>query len=263
MCARAMTTGRSRADRWHASMRVLWFEQAKSLEQLATLTALNRDVVSLSMIVGAGGRVDAPQLWNAVAGLPEPVAALERLLEAGGSLERRDAEGRALLHWASWAYLDKKQERAGMIHALLRRGADIEAVDIQGRTPLMLAAYADRADSIDALLRGGANIDTRDWMGRNAVMWAAIENSPKSIRALTQHADLEARDKSGMTALLLAAHHKKKKAVEALLKAGASPFARNMFGQALQDCCDDSEIRKIVASFKANHPARSAPTSSP
>jgi len=52
---------------------------------------------------------------------------------------------------------------------LVRAGADIEATDVAGRTPLIEAAYLGQSDTVQFLINVGADIETRDTKGRTAL----------------------------------------------------------------------------------------------
>ena len=58
---------------------------------------------------------------------------------------------------------------------LLEGGANPNAVDGTGRTPLMLAARLGEPDYAKALLKAGAKVDVRDSDGKLALDWAWTE----------------------------------------------------------------------------------------
>ena len=70
-----------------------------------------------------------------------------------------------------------KKGRAKEIEALLAKGADLEARDKEGRTPLMLAAQYGRTASVRLLLEKGAKPDARDTHRWNAFMLALLAPS--------------------------------------------------------------------------------------
>src|ERR1035441_10861061 len=67
-----------------------------------------------------------------------------------------------------------KKGNAKEIEALLAKGADLEARDKEGRTPLMLAAQYGRTASVRLLLDKGAKPDARDRHRWNAYMLALL-----------------------------------------------------------------------------------------
>jgi hypothetical protein len=97
---------------------------------------------------------------------------LSLLLDHGADLEARDMSGETPLMRASW----KGNRKAGWY--LIDRGADINATGSQNYTPLSVA-FRGHAESARMLLERGAVMDTRNSEGESplhhAVRWGEIE----------------------------------------------------------------------------------------
>ena len=86
---------------------------------------------------------------------------------------------------------------AVIARGLLKAGANASAVALDGETVLMTAARAGNADVVTALLEKGANVNAAErWQEQTALMWAASENHAGAVKALAARgADLNARSK--------------------------------------------------------------------
>lgn len=99
------------------------------------------------------------------------------LLEQGGDDNTRDPEFNAtLLHWA--CYLDNPH----LLLLLLENGANIEAVNLHGQTPLIVSAAMGNEFATRHLLYRGAEKSVRDKEERTAFDWAEA----KGFRDLLQ-----------------------------------------------------------------------------
>ena len=94
---------------------------------------------------------------------------LSLLLKNGADLHSRDAEGNGVLHYAQQWLANPK-----IVQALLAAGADANAANNRGVTPLMLAASRSDTDSIKNLLAAGAAITARDAQGRTPLHHALL-----------------------------------------------------------------------------------------
>jgi ankyrin repeat protein len=126
------------------------------------------------------------------------------LLEKGAQVNAADAQGYTPLHWAV-------ASRA-CARLLLDRGADANAAAKDGMTPLMAAANANtpNATAIAALLLDkGANVNARftgeGATGRTPLHFAVYAKSLPMVTLLVAHnADVNAKAKDGATALSIA-----------------------------------------------------------
>jgi ankyrin repeat protein len=100
---------------------------------------------------------------------------------------------------------------ASEVQAAIDRGANVNAQDELGWTPLMGAAgYNEDPDVIDTLVESGANIETRNKDGGTALMIAAERNgNPDVITVLLKAgANAKAKDSDGWTAFDYAQNNK-------------------------------------------------------
>ena len=88
------------------------------------------------------------------------------------------------------------------INALLRQGADVNALDKNGLTPLHYAAVMGSPEKVDALLRAGAIANAKDKGGQTPLDWAEESSykNPEEIKLTLKLAgakrskDLDVRD---------------------------------------------------------------------
>lgn len=89
----------------------------------------------------------------------------------------------------------------GALRQALERGADPEAVDATGATPLIVAVTFDRPEVVLALLEAGAAVDRPNAEGSTPLHIAALFGRMEILRILLEHgADRSLRTGSGATA---------------------------------------------------------------
>jgi ankyrin repeat protein len=110
----------------------------------------------------------------------------------------------------------------------------IDLVNGNNETPMMLAALRGNLDSTRQLLEAGAQLDRPGW---TALHYAATgpESAPVTRYLLERGAALEARSPNGTTPLMMAARYGSEASVDLLLARGAGLDSRNMQGLSAAD----------------------------
>ena len=111
-----------------------------------------------------------------------------------------------------------------MVPLLLKYGAKIEAVDEQGRTPLILASsgYDERFEITKILLENGAKIEAIDNEKKTALIHASKEGHTNTVNILLDHnANIEAIDDKKKRPLMYASEEGHTNTVNTLLERGA------------------------------------------
>lgn len=145
-----------------------------------------------------------------------------KLIEQGADVNAAQGDGTTPLHWAAYR-LDQE-----LVRLLLERGADADAQNRYGSTPLAEAVKAGNAELVATLLEAGADVDARNADGQTALMLAARTGSVAvAKRLLDAGADVNARELwRAQTALMWAAGGAFAELTELLLEHGADPKAR-------------------------------------
>jgi ankyrin repeat protein len=166
----------------------------------------------------------------------------------GGGASYQDA-GRAEIN-DRFFYAVKTADYIG-IKKLIQHGAEINARDPGGATPLIWAADAGNAKIIRLLAGYGAEVNARDNQGAGALMWAAYRGNAAAVRSLIEAgADINARDAEGHTPLMAACFNAHAEAVRALLDAGCDAKTLDYGGSGALVYAKNSgggEIERIVA----------------
>lgn len=186
--------------------------------------------------------------------------AAKRLLDAGADCNAVDFAGRTPLHSAIAA------DARGVFEILLRnRATDLEAQAYDGSTPLILAARLAcegmLEDLVVALNQPGA-LDAQDEAGRTALHWAASVNNVKAVEALIQSgANRDAQDNKEETPLFLACREGAFQAAKVLLEQGANRDITDHMDRLPRDVAVERFHNDIVRLLDEVQPIVSGPGS--
>ena len=162
-------------------------------------------------------------------------AAVEALLAKGADVNAADKDGRTPLHEAA-SYSNK-----GGAELLLAKSADVNAADKYGATPLHSAATKS---FVELLLSKGADVNARTKLTGATPLYSAVDSlrDDDVIEALlAKGADINAKDKDGNTPLHRAADMISERLVELLVMKGADALARNNNGLTPLQVLDRSD----------------------
>ena len=113
------------------------------------------------------------------------------------------------------------------VQALLKQGADVNAADPDGTTPLQLAVRGEDIDAVQMLLRAGANPKASNRYGVTPLSLAADNGNAAIVDLLLKAgANPAAAAPGGQTILMIAARTGNPQAVELLLARGLDVNAR-------------------------------------
>ena len=155
-------------------------------------------------------------------------------------------------------------KRGDVLQALLEAGADQDAVDKRGETPLLMAvssAGGSSAKRMRLLLAHDADPDLGDGKGRTPLIRAILVHASEQTTIypndmavsiinvlLDADADPNKADGRGDTPLLHAVNMPK--VVRALMEGGADPCIANRKGKLPIEITEDSEVRSLLANAR-------------
>ena len=151
------------------------------------------------------------------------------LLSQKADVNAPQGDGTTALHWA--AYRDDLE----MAKLLLAAGANVQAATREGGiTPLLMACQNGNAAMIDALLKAGADSNAVKTNGTTPLMMAAASGSVDAVKTLLDHgAGVNAKESAhGQTALMFAAALNRAAVVKVLLANGADAKIATNVAQA-------------------------------
>lgn len=137
-------------------------------------------------------------------------------------VNKRDRDGDTALHWVA-----AQEGSDEIVRLLIGRGADVEAKDDYGLTPLHYAVREGNEAAVRLLINRGADVNANDDEGMTVLHYAADNIYEALVKLLIDRgANIEARDDGGRTSLYLAAFPRDKTTAQLLIAAGADLDAK-------------------------------------
>jgi len=176
----------------------------------------------------------------------------EQAIKNGADVNAVDSDGKTPLHTAAfWGKSD-------IVGLLITNSADVNAKDNGGATPLHTAAFGGKCDAIALLLEAGAKVNAKDNWGATPLHKAASWGYRDAIVLLLEAgAEVNAQSSFGKTPLHEAVLHSN--IVRTLLDRGADPRITNHSGETpLENArqMGNRNIVKILDQWERDHPAR-------
>ena len=144
------------------------------------------------------------------------------LLAKGADVNAAQRDGSTPLHWAAYK-LDTE-----LVQQLLRRGAKPDAMNKYGSSPIAEAVKAANAELVKVFLDGGADVEAPNGDGESLLMLAARTGSTAVAKLLLERgADVNAREAwRNQTALMWAAEGAYAELTQMLIDHGADVHTR-------------------------------------
>jgi ankyrin repeat protein len=151
----------------------------------------------------------------------------QTLLDKGADCLAKNRRGAQPLHYAADANAGNPAAQAATIACLIRAGADPNATDKSGVTPLHRAVRTRSATAVEALLVGGARPRSKNGSG-STPLHLAVQNTGASNSGTSD------------------AIEQQRLIIDLLLRAGATPDDRDESGKAVYDSAKADWIRALL-----------------
>lgn len=160
----------------------------------------------------------------------------EKLIAFGADINALDDSGETPLFYLL-AHRPGREEALPLIRLLLQNGADVDkAKNYWDESPLFPAVRESFTEAVGMLLELGVDPKQRNHFQQTPLHLAAEKWDEKVVKLLVAHgADVNALDRQKRTPLHVAAHANRLKVVEALLDKGADPFLKDAKGKTPRD----------------------------
>jgi ankyrin repeat protein len=181
------------------------------------------------------------------------IEGVRRLVDLGADVNTATTDTNSFEHRAGWTalMLFAHDQDVPRVRDLLSRGADVNAFDEMGRSPLQIAVSDGNPSLVRLLLQHGADPNRHGSDAWPLLMYPAATGDCEVIRILVAAgSDLNAKcDDDGWTPLMIAANNGCADAVRALLEAGADRSRRDARGFTALDLAKRHKHQQVVTAL--------------
>ena len=125
-----------------------------------------------------------------------------------------------------------KENDANKLTKMIGLGADVNMVNSDNRSPLMLAVKGKQIDCLKVLIANNAEIDLANKYGYTALMFAAWYGKLEAVKYLAENgANIEFQTNGGATSLMEAATNAQLDVMRYLIDKGAKVDAQDKYGE--------------------------------
>lgn len=173
------------------------------------------------------------------------ISACSVLLQRGANVEAKDKEGLTPL------LISAQHGHSDLTRLFCIKGAKIDATDEEGRTPLYWSVRNNHPDCVTVLLSAGANVNVSDMNGVPLIFTAVKYGSIELVELLIiQGATKTKLDKCNNNLLHIAVERGDKSMVEHLIAKGISTLSKNSQGMTPLDVARERGRSDIISAFE-------------
>ena len=177
---------------------------------------------------------------------------VKNLLDAGADPNIADENSDSSLHAAIYGYCNTET-----VHNIISNGAQVNAVNNIGETPLLTACSTAQRQLVILLLKSKADPNIVNVEGHGSLHKAVnADCSRETLQEIVDHgADVNAKDRRGRTALLLSCFYRQVDSLKVLIEAGADPTINDEEGFSCIHAAVDGRCSTDVLQTLIDHGA--------